>query len=256
MLATLLKPHCGMGFHGWRPEACNFIIKETVWHRRFPVNFAKFLRTALFIEHFRWLLLKALRDIKEIRWIAWNNWKKKQKISLNTFLKPHTLSRKHRNPSGLCNIQFVKNFLSGHKLEMKPTAYFKNLKKSSETIVSWLNWRKMITFWYCSRIPGRFCNQRISFRSSSLWKIFLQWLGRKLWMLSKTEQPNFLHPSNWLWLLRWDIHIGHFLSRVHKESKFPVIIKHLTSNITLAWFMQFRWQLKTTYSCFYLVNIL
>ena len=89
--------------------------RDSVWHRRFPVNFAKFLRTALFIEHFRWLLLKALRDIKEIRWIAWNNWKKKQKISLNTFLKPHTLSRKHRNPSGLCNIQFVKNFLSGHK---------------------------------------------------------------------------------------------------------------------------------------------
>ena len=33
----------------------SFLIR--LWHRCFPVNFVKFLRTRLFIEHFWWLLL-------------------------------------------------------------------------------------------------------------------------------------------------------------------------------------------------------
>ena len=37
--------------------ACNFKIKKRLWHRCFPVNFAKFLRTPFLIEHLRWLLL-------------------------------------------------------------------------------------------------------------------------------------------------------------------------------------------------------
>ena len=37
-------------------NACNF-IKKRLWHRFFPVNFAQFLRTPLFTEHLRWLLL-------------------------------------------------------------------------------------------------------------------------------------------------------------------------------------------------------
>ena len=36
--------------------ACNF-IKKRLWHRCFPVNFVKFLRTPFFIEHLWWLLL-------------------------------------------------------------------------------------------------------------------------------------------------------------------------------------------------------
>ena len=31
--------------------------KEEIWHRCFPVNFAKFLRTLFFTEHLWWLLL-------------------------------------------------------------------------------------------------------------------------------------------------------------------------------------------------------
>ena len=38
------------------PQACNF-IKKRLWHRCFPVNFAKFPRTPFFTEHLRWLLL-------------------------------------------------------------------------------------------------------------------------------------------------------------------------------------------------------
>ena len=33
------------------------LLKKRLWHRCFPVNFVKFLRTTFFIEHFRWLLL-------------------------------------------------------------------------------------------------------------------------------------------------------------------------------------------------------
>ena len=36
--------------------ACNF-IKKRLWHRCFPVNFAKFRRTPFLTEHLRWLLL-------------------------------------------------------------------------------------------------------------------------------------------------------------------------------------------------------
>ena len=34
------------------------LLKKRLWHRCFPVNFAKFLRTHFFKEHLRWLLLK------------------------------------------------------------------------------------------------------------------------------------------------------------------------------------------------------
>ena len=39
--------------------ACNF-IKKRLWHKCFPVNFAKFLRTPFLTEHLWWLLLLLL----------------------------------------------------------------------------------------------------------------------------------------------------------------------------------------------------
>ena len=33
------------------------LLKKRLWHRRFPVNFAKFLRTPFLTKHLRWLLL-------------------------------------------------------------------------------------------------------------------------------------------------------------------------------------------------------
>ena len=41
-------------FAGLRPAT---LLKKSLWHRCFPVNFAKFLRTPFFTEHLRWLLL-------------------------------------------------------------------------------------------------------------------------------------------------------------------------------------------------------
>ena len=38
------------------------LLKKTPWHRCFPVNFAKFLRTPFFTEHLRWLLLSVDRS--------------------------------------------------------------------------------------------------------------------------------------------------------------------------------------------------
>ena len=35
----------------------SFLIKKRLWHRYFPVNFAKFLRTPFLTEHLRWLFL-------------------------------------------------------------------------------------------------------------------------------------------------------------------------------------------------------
>ena len=34
------------------------LLKQRLWHRCFPMYFAKFLRAPSFTEHFRWLLLK------------------------------------------------------------------------------------------------------------------------------------------------------------------------------------------------------
>ena len=38
-------------------RASFLILKQRLWHRCFPVNFAKFLRTPFFTEHLWWLLL-------------------------------------------------------------------------------------------------------------------------------------------------------------------------------------------------------
>ena len=40
---------------GLRPVT---LFKKRLWHRCFPVNFVKFLRTPFIIEHFWWLLLQ------------------------------------------------------------------------------------------------------------------------------------------------------------------------------------------------------
>ena len=34
------------------------LLKKRLWHRCFPTNFVKFLRTSISIKHLRWLLLK------------------------------------------------------------------------------------------------------------------------------------------------------------------------------------------------------
>ena len=40
------------------------LLKKRLWHRCFPVNFAKFLKTPFLTEHFQWLLLKNLENLK------------------------------------------------------------------------------------------------------------------------------------------------------------------------------------------------
>ena len=48
------------------PKACNF-IKNFFHHRYFPMKFAKFLRTAYFTEHLRWLPLKIINSSRYLR---------------------------------------------------------------------------------------------------------------------------------------------------------------------------------------------
>ena len=65
------------------------LLKKRLWHRCFPVNFAKFLRTPFFIEHFWWLLLykatpkRSLMIIKSLNDIRQNNLGKIMKGHLN-----------------------------------------------------------------------------------------------------------------------------------------------------------------------------
>ena len=44
-------------FNSLRPAT---LLKKRLWHRCFPVNFAKFLKTPFLPEHLRWLLLALL----------------------------------------------------------------------------------------------------------------------------------------------------------------------------------------------------
>ena len=37
------------------------LLKKRLWHRCFPVNFMKSLRTPFLTEHIRWLLLETVR---------------------------------------------------------------------------------------------------------------------------------------------------------------------------------------------------
>ena len=76
---------------GLRPVT---LLKKRLWHRCFPVNFVKFLRTPFFIEHRWWLLLgvktwalssacKAERaDFAD--WVSFLSSILKEKISPNT----------------------------------------------------------------------------------------------------------------------------------------------------------------------------
>ena len=56
---VLLYLSLQMQFPGMRPAT---LLKKRLWHRCFPVNFAKFLRTPFFIEHLWWLLLVVTRS--------------------------------------------------------------------------------------------------------------------------------------------------------------------------------------------------
>ena len=49
------------------------MTKKRPWHRCFPVNFVKFLRTSFFIEYLRWLPLNDLIQECYIRLIIFIN---------------------------------------------------------------------------------------------------------------------------------------------------------------------------------------
>ena len=55
-------------------KACSF-IKKRLQHRCFHVNIAKFLRTAFFIKHLRWLLLNKVKiNVRRTRFILLPDW--------------------------------------------------------------------------------------------------------------------------------------------------------------------------------------
>ena len=56
------------------------LLKKRLWHRCFPVNFAKIRRTRFFTEHIRWLLLDDVWSIAQISPDL--NWSLLQKLVL------------------------------------------------------------------------------------------------------------------------------------------------------------------------------
>ena len=54
---------------GFKPVT---FLKKRFWHRSFPVNFAKFLRTLFLIEHPRWLLLEPFLGCQSIWYFSRN----------------------------------------------------------------------------------------------------------------------------------------------------------------------------------------
>ena len=53
-------------------QSCN-LIKKRLYHKCFPVNMGKFLRTASFIEHLWWLLLTKCLCLQQIFKKLWQN---------------------------------------------------------------------------------------------------------------------------------------------------------------------------------------
>ena len=56
------------------------LFKKRLWHRCFPVNFVKFLRTPFYTEHLWWLLLqwtelKCKTDFQQIQFSCWHSFK-------------------------------------------------------------------------------------------------------------------------------------------------------------------------------------
>ena len=74
------------------------LFKKRLWHRCFPVNFSKFLRTLFFIEHLWWLLLKVLRILVNLKKHLTNfleNRKQRVVLMTNIHLGPVLKSESH-----------------------------------------------------------------------------------------------------------------------------------------------------------------
>ena len=79
---TFQKCRSSRSWMFFRCEACKF-IKKRMQQGCFPVDFAKFLRTAFFMEHLRWLLLKMVEEFLRI-----SNEKDLRNCNRKLFLRP------------------------------------------------------------------------------------------------------------------------------------------------------------------------
>ena len=59
-------------------ESSPTLLKKRLWHRCFPVNFVKFLRTPFYIKHL-WSLLPKLRNISNFKQKKQNETKERVK---------------------------------------------------------------------------------------------------------------------------------------------------------------------------------
>ena len=111
------------------------LLKMRLWHRCFPMNFVKFLRTPFFIEHLWWLLLFVIGPFCITHSICFNNVKTKLLLIEQFFMEMLVLSNKKQYSNFSENffqswiIENVQNFqLLSHKNipNSKAECYFKN----------------------------------------------------------------------------------------------------------------------------------
>ena len=111
---------------GLRPAT---LLKKRLWHRCFPVNFLKFLRTLFFTEHLWWLLLQLLSQLST-HWVGWKKDKyivaHKSALSF-TFHKLSLLSLLGRGTEFL--LLYWMNYVSGKCGSKSNLVSFESIRK-------------------------------------------------------------------------------------------------------------------------------
>ena len=111
------------------------LLKKRLWHRYFPLNFAKFLRTLFFIEHLRRLLLSnekclicfilinVISRVYIYLYIQWRNWRG----ALGSIA-----------PSSKKKLSFLKKYENKSKLYVDmPCSIFRNLNPDDPLVISY-----------------------------------------------------------------------------------------------------------------------
>ena len=96
------------------------LLKESLWHRCFPVNFAKFLRTPFFTKHLQWLLLIQKHTLPHMLILIMTS----QLSKLMEWFKrtEHDYSMKYsilRNDQSSAEVNFDTNYINDNKLSNK-----------------------------------------------------------------------------------------------------------------------------------------
>ena len=135
------------------------LFKKRPWHRCFPVNFVKFLRTRFFKERLRWLLLKCGRcknEAREINCLLLQRWMQ--------YLLLRLKSRSSREASH--HPAFMSNFPTIHVLALSAL-----VDEFSVLFLVYLNEMRTLVE---SGGMNKGCESKICFVTSGVWLLPLR----------------------------------------------------------------------------------